>query len=47
MFDAMNNMNTLMMHMNGISLEMRMSKWQKKEEKQLKNEVVTRNTFLE
>jgi hypothetical protein len=46
----MDNMDSLMMYINGITPEMRMAEWQKpeeEEEKRLKNEAVSRSKVLE
>jgi len=46
--NAMDNMNALMMHMSGLTPEIRMAKWQKEvEEEQSKKEVISRSKVLE
>ena len=46
--NAMDNMNALMMRMNGLTLEIRMAMWQKEvEEEQSKNEAISRSKVLD
>ena len=48
MIEAMDNMNALMMRMNGITPEVRAAKWQREEEeKQLKDKEVSQSKVLE
>ena len=44
----MDDMNAVMMYLNGTTPEMRMGSWQKEEEeKQLQNEAISRSKVLE
>jgi hypothetical protein len=48
LIDAMDNMNAFIMYASGVTPEMRMAEWQKEEEeRQLKNEEVSRSKVLE